>query len=527
MLSIYFITFASCKLKVHNYMMKFSKTLLFAACLALLSGAFSSCIFNKKGSKSSSKSSNKTGWAYNDRKSGGFEVKSDREQVLGPGLVFIEGGMFIMGQANEDLYRDWNNAPRRVTLDSYYIDEVAVSNTNYREYLHYLARVYTSYPNVYKNALPDTLVWRNPLAYNEPYVRTYFRHPAFNDYPVVGVSWRQASDYCLWRTDRVNEMMLIKKGIVKMNLAQENANSFNTDAYLLNQYDPEPGKKQLPDLSSQDKKATRRVTFDDGILLPNYRLPTEAEWEYAAVAPLGTSYQERATERRMYPWAGTSLRSAEKKTRGQFMANYQRGRGDMMGVAGDANDGYALPAPVRSFMPNDFGLYCMSGNVNEWVADVYRPSSSEDVSDFRPFRGSVFTEITRDDNGNVAPKDNLGRIRYDTLGYTPTRDNYQIGDNRNYKDGDLLSSIYYQESNAAQPELRSNSSRMYNPGVGNSNKDMSSLISDKSRVYKGGSFLDRPYWLSPGTRRFLEEDKSAIDIGFRCAMDRVGSPRRK
>jgi gliding motility-associated lipoprotein GldJ len=501
--------------------MKLNKILLFVACLAMLGGTLSGCMFKKQ------TNSNKTGWAYNDQRQGGFEVKNVYEQVTGPGLIFIEGGMFVMGQAGEDLYRNWNNSPRRITLDSYYIDEVAVSNVNYREYLHWLRRVFTSYPSVHRNALPDTLVWRNPMAYNEPYVRTYFRHPAFNDYPVVGVSWRQANDFCLWRTDRVNELLLIRKGILKMDLDQRDANSFNTEAYLMNEYEGVV-LRNLPDLSSPVRGATRPVAFDDGILLPNYRLPTEAEWEYAAVAPAGDLYQERASERRVYPWAGTALRNPHKKGgRGQFMANFQRGRGDMMGVAGDANDGYALPAPVRSFMPNDFGLYCMAGNINEWVADVYRPLSSEDVSDFRPFRGSIFTEVARDDRGNLLPKDSLGRIRRDTLGYDPRRDNYQLGDNRNYKDGDMLSSIYYQDGNAGQPELRANSARMYNQGTGADGRDMSSLISDKSRVYKGGSFLDRPYWLSPGTRRFLDEDKSAIDIGFRCAMDRVGNPRKR
>ncbi|MCL2097359.1 MAG: SUMF1/EgtB/PvdO family nonheme iron enzyme [Bacteroidales bacterium] len=501
--------------------MKFNKIILLFAALAILSGTFSGCSLFKK----SSNKSNKTGWAYNDPKSGGFEVKKITEQATGPGLVFVEGGMFIMGQAGEDLYRDWNNAPRRVSLDSYYIDEVAVSNTNYREYLHWLERVYSD-PNVRRGALPDTLVWRHPLAYNEPYVRTYFRHPAFNDYPVVGVSWRQANDYCLWRTDRVNEIILVNKGILQLDANQKDANNFNTDAYLLRLYEGMV-KKNLPDLSNPARGATRPVTFDDGILLPNYRLPTEAEWEYAAVAPIGTINKEKAVERRLYPWDGTSLRKNDKRDRGRFMTNFQRGRGDMMGVAGGANDGYAIPAPVRDFYPNDFGIYGMSGNVNEWVADVYRPLSSEDVHDYRPFRGSVFTEIARDEEGSILPKDELGRIRYDTLGYNPTRNNYQLGDNRNYRDGDILSSIYYQEANLAQPDLRANSSRMYYQGIGADNRNMSSMVSDKSRVYKGGSFLDRPYWLSPGTRRFLDEDMSAIDIGFRCAMDRVGNPRKK
>jgi sulfatase modifying factor 1 len=60
--------------------------------------------------------------------------------------------------------------------------------------------------------MPDTLVWRKPLSYNEPYVENYLRHPAFQDYPVVGVSWDQAQDYCIWRTDRTNENILRENG---------------------------------------------------------------------------------------------------------------------------------------------------------------------------------------------------------------------------------------------------------------------------------------------------------------------------
>jgi gliding motility-associated lipoprotein GldJ len=467
-----------------------------------------------------------TGWVYNDPRYGGFEVKNAVAQVTGPNLVFIEGGVFHMGRVAEDPGFEWNNQSRKVTVDSYFIEETEVRNVDYREYIHWLTRVYVSHPQVAHNALPDTLVWRSPLAFNDPYVTTYFRHPAYNEYPVVGVSWRQASDYCLWRSDRVNEELLVQHGILKRNPDQRDADNFNTEAYLLGQYQGLVNKN-LRDYSKADPKATRLVSFDDGILLPNYRLPTEAEWEYAALAHVGATYDERVIEHRTYPWSGTSLRSSDKKTRGQYLANFQRGRGDLMGVAGALNDGHALPAPVRSYYPNDYGLYCMAGNVNEWVADVYRPMSFEDVNDFRPFRGNVFTELARDEAGNYLPKDSLGRMRRDTVGYLgDTRYNYQVGDLRNYEDGDILSSVDYEQNREADPKTNSSSDRMYSKGSGSGRRGMTTLISNKSRVYKGGSFLDRAYWLSPGTRRFLDEDLSSVDIGFRCAMDKVGEPRK-
>jgi len=178
-----------------------------------------------------------TGWSYNDPASGGFEVYSGREQEAGPGLVLIEGGTFIMGRVEQDLLYDWNNVPRRVTVSSFYMDETEVRNVDYREYLHWISRVYEEYPLVYKRALPDTLVWRRPMAYNEPYVQYYFRHPSYNEYPVVGVSWLQANDYCTWRTDRVNEGILIREGILNPDPNQRRADNFNTEAYLAGQYE--------------------------------------------------------------------------------------------------------------------------------------------------------------------------------------------------------------------------------------------------------------------------------------------------
>ena len=472
--------------------------------------------------KKSSGVSETTGWKYNDTKYGGFEVLKPQKQTTAPGLVFIEGGLFVMGRVVEDLGYTNNNTARRVTVDSYYIDETEVRNVDYRQYLHWLVRTYVSYPNFVINALPDTLVWRSPMSYNEPMVETYFRHSSFDNYPVVGVTWRQATDYCLWRTDRVNELQLVKKGVLKLDLeSQKDDNNFNTDAYLAGQYEGTV-KKGIRDISSSDKKATRRVRMSDGILFAKYRLPTEAEWEFAATGIIGVTENERITERKVYPWSGSSTRSSAKKTRGQYMANFQRGKGDFMGVAGKPNDGYAQPAPVRSFYPNDYGLYCMAGNVNEWVLDVYRPLSFSDMDEFRPFRGNVYTKVSTDENGKVVQKDQYGRLKLDTIGYTPDRHNYQTGDLRNYKDGDYQS-LMTDISGMENPEQLSKTSDMYYQGEGELGKGRTSLISDKSRVYKGGSFLDRAYWLSPSTRRFLDEDKAASDIGFRCAMNMVGT----
>ncbi|MBC8034201.1 MAG: SUMF1/EgtB/PvdO family nonheme iron enzyme [Chitinophagaceae bacterium] len=463
-----------------------------------------------------------TGWNYNDKNQGGYQVSREKEQHTGPGLVFVQGGTFTMGATEEDVMGEWNNIPRRVTVNSFYIDQSEVANVHYREYLYWLNTVFDGdeYIPVRNAALPDTLVWRSELAYNEPMVEYYFRHPGYNYYPVVGVSWRQANDFCVWRTDRVNELALIQKGLANdkslKNISGLGAEHFETKSYLMGEFQTTPGKaarsKKNP-LKNPNGTPRTQVTFEDGILFPNYRLPTEAEWEYAALGYVNQNPQpsrkesqrgeELVTNKQVYAWSQNvnGLRDSRRGSwQGTFLANFKRGSGDNMGVAGGLNDRAVYTAPTNSFFPNGFGLYNMSGNVNEWTQDVYRALSTVDVDDVAPYRGNKFTSV--DMSTGKAERDSLGKIkmREVTIEETKNRRNYQKPNLVDYKDGDSsIAGIHY--------------------GYG-----ITTLVSDSTRVIKGGSWNDRAYWLGPGTRRFMEETQGSSTVGFRCAMDRLGSP---
>lgn len=445
-----------------------------------------------------------TGWVYNDPKWGGYEKFDAVVQETGPNLVPIEGGTFVMGLTEQDVTYEWNNIPRRVTVSSFYMDETEVTNQNWKLYVEWLQNTYVSYPQVVLDATPDQNVWREELAYNEPLVETYYTHPSYNDYPVVGVSWLQANRYCEWRTDRVNEMILIEKGILNPSPDAKDSESFNTKAYLAGQYQGNVNKN-MKDLKTGGERAVR---FEDGILLPSYILPSEAQWEYAALALQGNQAEtgdELITDRRIYPWNGTSARyKKHNKNQGDIQANFKRGRGDYMGMAGALNDNASIPAQVRSYYPNDYGLYNMAGNVSEWTSDVYRATTSLSINDaenqdLNSYRGNVFTESVVDENGQPVEKDSLGRLRVRVQSDEELKDreNYRKADVKNYNDDDSENVDY---------------------GYG-----YTSLVSDKARVIKGGSWADRLFWLSPGTRRFKDEDKSDKTLGFRCAMNRVGA----
>jgi len=464
-------------------------------------------------------SSRTTGWKYNDKKVAGFTVKKGYISKMPPGMVAIEGGSFTIGEKGEYVTAPRNNKPRRITVSSFYMDETEIRNVDWREYTNWMKVVFgKTAPKLVQKAQPDVTVWREELAYNEPYLENYFSHPAYDQYPVVGVTWEQAMDYCQWRTDRVNEKALIDAGVIlppdfskleKQTNHDSIANNFvfNTQKYLKqDSYQPAVGKNAKKDLFGRNRK----VDMSDGILFSDFRLPTEAEWEFAAYA-ITAGKNGMITEGKIYPWAGSQVRSNQKHYKGEMEANFVRGRGDMMGISGSLNDKATITAPVDSYSPNDFGLFNMAGNVNEWVLDVYRATSFDDMAEYNSFRGNIYlTPIVSniDALGNKAFKiDSLGRIATEVV---------KGDDVRNYKDGDAASQLDYSPSDTTGLKNLKNNAPLDPTDV------LRPVISEKTRVYKGGSWKDRAYWLNPSTRRYLDQNKSTNDIGFRCAMSMIG-----
>lgn len=511
-------------------------------------------------------SSRATGWKMN-AKEGGFQYNPEsREQETGPGLVFIEGGTFTMGKVQDDPMHDWNNTPTQQHVQSFYMDETEVTNLMYLEYLDWLKKVFPpsddNYRKIYEGAVPDTLVWRNRLGFNEVMTNNYLRHPAYAEYPVVGVSWIQAVEFSNWRTDRVNEAALEAAGVTSRNARYEAkpGQIFNTETYLNaptltyggNDSITRGGKKSDA-IAKRSKDSTNLyIQRKDGLLLPSYRLPTEAEWEYAALALVGLRNYNAYRGKKKYPWEGQYTRSGKRRSRGDQMANFKQGDGDYGGIAGWSDDGADITAQVKSYEPNDFGLYDMAGNVAEWVADVYRPIVDDEFNDFNYYRGNVYTKNAIGEDGKVKVV-TMDSIVYDTLSNgkivarnlpgeilqvpvdeneTYLRTNFSESDNRDYRDGDKRSSRYYQSFADEETKTKMYNSpehKVYADSSGtldrqyDKSSNRTTLINNEVRVYKGGSWRDRDYWLDPAQRRYFPQDMATDYIGFRCAMSRVGS----
>lgn len=282
------------------------------------------------------------------------EVRAGETQYIPQSMVVVPAGTFHMGQADEDVPNTMINFNKQVTIGAFFMDETEVTNNQYRFFTDVLL-AYTGsggqtlgpeyeegvmnpmFPNgkpdsleIMRKMYPDTTRWSTEYAHHmgDPLMEYYFMHPAFDDYPVVGVDWVSAQFFCEWRTRHLNRYVQVER---------------------------------------------------EGAAVPRFRLPTEAEWEYAA---------KGGRDLAKYPWGNPYVRN----TLGCMLANFKPNRGNYY------DDGFAYTAPVASYFSNDWGLYDMSGNVAEWCQDAYYEASVPVVWDLNPVYNPPISDRNNDPN---------------------------------------------------------------------------------------------------------------------------------
>ncbi|WP_419241856.1 SUMF1/EgtB/PvdO family nonheme iron enzyme [Cardinium endosymbiont of Nabis limbatus] len=290
-----------------------------------------------------------TGRAFNQ--SDTLSVVPSKQAPPIPGMVYIEGGYMVMGNLVEDKLGTGGCATKPVTVTSFYIDKAPITNLDYREYLYDLQK--SGLVEAYKAAIPNHQALLEGFSYNDPYLESYLDAPQFMYYPVVGVSWEQAMQYCKWRTKKFQELEIEKYSAKR----------------AVEGHEAEPTSLNYQDIHSE--VANTSVTFT---------LPSEAQWEYAARAIVGVAsidYLQR--HQRVYPWDSPSPRGKN----GRFLANFKRGKGNYKGMAGESD--HAAPTSyVYAYPPNDLGIYDMVGNVCCWVSDTYDPLALQNSGDLNP-----------------------------------------------------------------------------------------------------------------------------------------------
>lgn len=234
------------------------------------------------------------------------------------GMVLVPSGSFIMGQADQDVAATQINMNRQVTISSFYMDDTEITNHEYRQYVNALLADSVSTlgeEEIMAKYYPDTAVWKNDFTYHngDPMLEYYFSHPAFDTYPVVGVSWQGAQHFSQWRSALYNDFR----------------------------------------------------TKEGQFLSPRFRLPSEAEWEWAARGGKAGA---------KYPWGNPYVANGK----GCYLANFKPQRGNF-----DA-DGYPYTAPANAYSVNEYGLYNMAGNVAEWCRDAFSDNANAIVWDMNP-----------------------------------------------------------------------------------------------------------------------------------------------
>ncbi|HYG17066.1 MAG TPA: SUMF1/EgtB/PvdO family nonheme iron enzyme, partial [Bacteroidia bacterium] len=310
-------------------------------------------------------------------------------------------------------------------LPSFYMGVTEECNINHEIYTDWLKYVFADYPEVIEMAQPKSRDVSHLLRFNDPYYSYYQNHEAFAYYPVTGLTWVQAMSYLQWKSDRLNEFILMDLELSdKSDITNQVAgNNFATEAYLSGQYYPVT-KNELPDL--EPGGTTRKVRYDDGILFPTMRLPTEAEWDYALAnmpeKPIDpANYADPFSKDAMYPYGKEYYTFLVGRERGfEFDYFFKKG------FEYHYNYNTIPTIPDRLTGPADYdlskpGIANMKGNVHEWLFDKY--------SDDKQYKNNSFINyfsewcmplpadsLIYDPDGHYLEKDSLGRMYFNIFG---------------------------------------------------------------------------------------------------------------
>lgn len=339
--------------------------------------------------------------------------------------------------------------PGEGDLPSFYLGVSEEPNINYLIYLRWLKSVYgATYPTVYQRAQPRYQPPTRLLQYNDPSIHAYMTHPAFSYYPVTGLSWQQIQDYLQWKTDRMNEAILLELGILNFTYGQKDEDSFNTEAYLYGQYQGST-RKNLPD--EEGYGGERSVRFEDGILLPGFRLPTEAEWEHASQAKFQKPIDRKKC---LDPFSKAAVDDPygenyytlnwlvfDEIPEGEWYAGAvptEVHQAKEFSYIPDEHDRKGQPQRLTSigdFDHKTYGLANMEGNVREWLMDIYSDNFDPAIRDplvIMEKSGFKTKDVALvDSEGSFVEKDSTGRMQdFRILGKNKSGLPLQIGNYR-------------------------------------------------------------------------------------------------
>jgi len=311
-------------------------------------------------------------------------------------------------------------------VPSFYVGVSEEPNVNYVAYLHWLRRVYLDYPEEAKQAEIKVKTLGEVHRFNDPLLTYHMEHPAFAYYPVVGATWYQANKYLQWKTDRVNEAILIKNKILEVDYDQINEANFNTEAYVYGQGDGlRLGKNQLKD-ERMRKGGTRFPVWQDGIILPHYRLPTEAEWELLRDENKSSDFHSQYPYGKNYPilrWARGHFRGSGSQYEASAMQDYDYHwkKGVIPNPSDYPNYGQGIQGPYLS--KNNKLPSNIAGNVREWLLDIYEEEPQNDWESYAEYfwQNEFETRIDSlqfiyDQDGIIDLKDSLGEFPFKIYG---------------------------------------------------------------------------------------------------------------